>query len=1149
MANYKPKSYFFVDQTGLDAPTAADAFGPVAGNLTTQYRTTSFVRRSGTGKVYAICDGQILIQQQTGSTDKVNLILKPGKSYIGPKVKYFIYRNVNKSDLINGNNLVDKNDSDPNQPDILKRIWKEFLDFNMPFYNQGIISTPPDTIPAIQIGYGQQPDTTLIEHVFSYKNATDVYQIPSCSQGDFIGNFTDKIGLDVVLDYGDYELTNQDELFRLDLAFARANNHVFDTTSLTNSTPVKIKQYREHILQFMDAAALWGSHINCGTIKTVHGDKKTDIQIGNDILSKYFTKDKVYVYIQGENDRSYNYYDSVRKVYGFNPAGETVQTNEWPILIKQFSITGTTDDKDFTFDYSIHPDVPMRLRRIFYDVFAANKNDINYYPKIRRPSGTSGTTSPIKIRFYGNAAQSCATFLFLHVNVKQNFPIEDYFNSLWSVNIEASISAPSNVESAIYWTNYNHNRLINLEDTIGAAARIENKVVFDNGLDTSTQSRKKRRLYMAVITGNSSYDDQSKSYNTTEVTSGISLISKTNAEYSKLLYNNHNFRVYKGTFLDGSNTVNSLSLTHNERFYSKNSYYQLGILEEEYNKLVFDNPTPITSTPQILPKDSQNVQFYLKEDNNFTHKHIRKFEVGLWFEDNAGVRNENNAVYPSVGNKVYVYTLDGLFFFTKDYSDHQEYFEKFAKSAVHFRPIVVQKMVNQQMKDTWEGNFGFDWTRIGDTVMSNDNPNAGYDFITGKYYDSNNQDIELSPDETTVATIFKSLKKEVLKASNAFPFFPTDLADTYFTGEWLGLYPATDKNNNNLPFPKQTSSGQLKCLTEAEIDLYISIEVSPKSLKLTFEKEFLDVEFPANDFTLLPDTYDYTEGKTFKNIEINNKSTTVANLPRILKIKVKALKEFTDNKEIKIFALEDFDGYNERTAGILTIQPNEKQYRNELDIVFVNVMTNVPNRPNSGDRQGMPGGIGSVQYQHTENIITSFLNQALIDIKTISMVDLDVRPSAATPSYQPTANQYMSYDSGGNFHINLSFINNALGNDFINYNPANAQYSKDFILFFVNEGEAPSSGQYGQAEGISHTSNKATILANGFNDTTSAHELLHAVGLYHSFNNSGVFTRTQNLTDNILDYSDIAPTPLSLAALWKKQWEILIKHNLINTET
>ena len=1148
MAKYEPTSFFFTDYSALSAPTAVDAFGPVAGNLTTQYRTTSFV--NGSGKLYAICDGQLLIQPQTGSTSKVNLILKPGKSYNGPKVKYFVYRNVNMSDLINGNNLVDKNDSDPNQPDIIKRIWKEFLDFNMPFYNQGIISTPPDTIPAIQIGYGQQPATTLIDHVFTYKNETDVYQIPSCAKGEFIGNFTGKIGLDVVLDYGDYELTNQDELFRLDLAFARAHVHVFDTTNPTINTPVKIKQYREHILQFMDAAALWGSHINCGTIETVHGDKKTAVEIGSDILSKYFTKDKVYVYIQGENDRSYNYYDTVRKVYGFNPSGEIAHTNEWPILIKQFSIAGTTDDKDFTFDYSIHPDVPTRLRRIIYDVFAANKNDIKYYPKIRRPSGTSGTTTPIKIRFYGNAAQSCATFLFLNVIVKQNFPMVDYFNSLWSVNIEPSFSLPSNVESAIYWANYNHGRLVNLEDTIGAAARIQNKVIFDNGLNKTTQLRKKRRLYLAILEANSQHNNE---LNVTEVTSGSSLVIRNHYDYLNTIYykspqeKKNNYSVYKGIFND-SGSINSLCLFHKQDYQKKNSYYQLGISEEEYNKLVFDNPAPITSTPQILPKDAQNVQFYLKEDTTFTHNHIRKFEVGLWFEDNTGVRSENNAIYPSVVNKVYIYTLDGLFFFTKDYSDHHEYFEKFAKSAVHFRPIVVQKTVSQQMKDTWEGNFGFDWIRIGDTLMSNDNTNASYDLITGKYYDSNNQTIELSPDETTGSTIFKSLKKEVLKASNAFPFFPTELSDTYFTGEWLGLYPAIDKNNNNIPFPKQTSSGQLKCLTEAEIDLYISIEVSPKSLKLTFEKEFLDIEFPANDFTLLPDTFDYIENRTFKNIEINNKSTTPTNLPRMLKVKIKALKEFVDNKEIKVVALEDFDGYSERIAGSLLVQPNEKQYRKEMNIVFVNVITNLPNRPNSGDRQGMPSG-NIVQYQHTENIITSFLNQALIDIKKISMVTLDVRPASATTSYQPTANQYMSYDSSGKFHYNRSFINKALHNDFLNFNNTNIQYNEDFILFFVNEGERPTSGDYGQAEGISQIANKATIFANGFDDTTSAHELLHAVGLYHSFNNSGVFTTTQNLTDNILDYSDLAPTPLSLVALWKKQWEILIKHNLINTET
>jgi len=103
---YEPSSHFFIDHTNLSDPSpanlAADAFGPVNGDETNKYRTTSFIRASTASKVFAICDGHILIQPYDGDTTKVNLILKPTATYSPLKIKYFIYRGVDIDDLIFG---------------------------------------------------------------------------------------------------------------------------------------------------------------------------------------------------------------------------------------------------------------------------------------------------------------------------------------------------------------------------------------------------------------------------------------------------------------------------------------------------------------------------------------------------------------------------------------------------------------------------------------------------------------------------------------------------------------------------------------------------------------------------------------------------------------------------------------------------------------------------------------------------------------------------------------------------------------------------------------------------------------------------------------------------------------------------------------
>ena len=138
---YSPSSFFFVDNTNLTtadtANSGTDAFGPISNGATppnyTKFRTTSKIRTTARTKVFAICKGRILIlENKANPTTKVNLVLKPDTATYAPlKIKYFVYRNVDRVDLLDGLLLKAKDTADPFQPVILQKLWDQFIQFTL----------------------------------------------------------------------------------------------------------------------------------------------------------------------------------------------------------------------------------------------------------------------------------------------------------------------------------------------------------------------------------------------------------------------------------------------------------------------------------------------------------------------------------------------------------------------------------------------------------------------------------------------------------------------------------------------------------------------------------------------------------------------------------------------------------------------------------------------------------------------------------------------------------------------------------------------------------------------------------------------------------------------------------------------------------
>src|SRR5882724_8809951 len=94
--------FFFTNIDSLGNQADADAFGPVIGSPETKFRVTSMHRpvAGKTATAYAVCHGRVLAQDV--GPGLVNLILQPDEQppFAFPRIKYFIYRGILKSTVV-----------------------------------------------------------------------------------------------------------------------------------------------------------------------------------------------------------------------------------------------------------------------------------------------------------------------------------------------------------------------------------------------------------------------------------------------------------------------------------------------------------------------------------------------------------------------------------------------------------------------------------------------------------------------------------------------------------------------------------------------------------------------------------------------------------------------------------------------------------------------------------------------------------------------------------------------------------------------------------------------------------------------------------------------------------------------------------------
>lgn len=382
------------------------------------------------------------------------------------------------------------------------------------------------------------------------------------------------------------------------------------------------------------------------------------------------------------------------------------------------------------------------------------------------------------------------------------------------------------------------------------------------------------------------------------------------------------------------------------------------------------------------------------------------------------------------------------------------------KAIVEFRP-----------SKKYNGEYGFDYLR-----EEKKKDHTTYEDILGTNSTVKNPNTGLKVDKFTKYPTGQKYK---------------DLISNYYGKIQLPWH----KDNNGNPIDYIQSWLTIYPNEKATLSLQIETLVNPNKEDFTFDYD--------NTIFNLSTTTIPAQGKGKKRLHDH--------------LTIECLKEFNTDQTIKVM-------FGNRVLGQLNILKNAKAHRKVANVVFVRVKTNL-----KGTGKGKKGSTQNKKGICEDEMLYKFLQQGYIKLENddveFDLTQLD--PKTKKLKYP-------------NFNINFTLLDNnqtppeKIVNKYHNttnrklvdfmeteFNKTFPTYANHFKVFFFGDRggkkiEKAVWGLGGYAKGFN---TKSVIVFNGSNETTVTHELLHAIGLKHSFSNSGQFSYQKGETYNIMDYS------------------------------
>lgn len=694
-----PESFFFLEKGKQFSQSSAGKFGANG----TVFRTTSKIS-DYTGKVYTICQGQVFLQPCGTDSTKVNAILKPFSQPIkGLAIKYIVYRGLNRLDFFDNNLIINNGTGVTGFVDVIR---KEFTGL----YNMLGITVPPFTAQYIgyPVGNSQSADDLIDDYFLkiskvqtSGTTTTEVdskkaFELPMIPRGTHLGNVSGELGIDIVLNEGDYTVANDPNPFKLNLAFARKPDHILDQA--TGNTAFKKKLIRETATQFLDIAAFYGLHTQ-GKGK-IHMSDNSVLQTPDAIynqIQKFLTAETTYLYIQSNRQRSYNFYgnqnlegstDNIK----IGPTADNLSLEQfeagWPVkeLVAKPSLVVqlTTDNNDAAAMYVkqgvLHADTAnedsfIRGKDLLHE--AANGVDTNFTKPItfRLDKTSAGKTvaSFVQLIYEGKTLKITSETSGPNPGdpvVSPTYDLKDIDDVFGLIDVAPKIQSKGGNELA-YVIDQNL-LLINFDNVtskkdIGTVTikRVED-IIMKNEDETlkrvtyETLLNNIRQGFEGFYQGRSAYQDSSNG-------GTVAYSKKMNNFYSP----EKPYYLQTEIFSDlECNTITGLSLKTEEKTLPSKKI--LGLTKIENDKFIF----------LIDQYTLNNPKFYLKNElsnETITYTSLegieyKKYSLCVIGENQVG---ELIIIFPT--DEVYVTTIDNLVFTSNEYA---KFYSNFSKEII-----------------------------------------------------------------------------------------------------------------------------------------------------------------------------------------------------------------------------------------------------------------------------------------------------------------------------------------------------------------------------------------------------------------------------------------------------------------------------------
>ncbi|MDF0720568.1 hypothetical protein P0M11_11220 [Kaistella sp. PBT33-4] len=689
----RAESWFFLENTNY-YQTAGNQFGVLD---STVFRTTS--RIQFTGKVYSICSGQIFIQPHGSDATKVNLILKPFRQPInGLPIKYIVYRGLQKDNFFDANDIV-LDQGNAKATGLTKRIWKEFEDF---YANNTALTKPP--FKAWLIGFPnpgaaateqQSPEDYIDDYFFKLSNPDSLpnepqkkaFELPMIPGGTYIGDAQGSLGIDIVLNEGDFTIENDPNPFTLNLSYARATDHTLNTS--LGATEFLKKLIRESATQFIDIAAFYGLHAQ-GKGKIYLQAPATPANTPDaiyNLISNFQTKNTVYLYIQSNRQRSYNFYGNyaesaanptnIRIGTDGNSLNDSLFEQNWPLRPfdgqPQVALQLTTDNN------------PASALYVKQGLVSPDSSHEDYFFRDNNLLQEQGTginisfTKPITfIVLQTSTAQKIACLIQLVYEGKQisvaediatgdpNVPTQTVYRNMKDIddvfgliNIEARIKPPT--DSALHYIVDQNLLLINFENKTGGhdiatvtTKRTEDRVLKDNN---QTLDRVTYETLLNDIRQNTGSFFQSLSAYKDNSNSGVITFSKDRNNY----YEPESPYYLQTEIFTGSDgtTITGLSLHSSDGAIPSKKL--LGITQGENNQVKSLVTQHNLNNPKVYFKNEleDEESYYTSSEGT----QYRKYSLCILGENQTG-----NLEFYEPTPKIYVTTIDNRVYGSEEYS-------------------------------------------------------------------------------------------------------------------------------------------------------------------------------------------------------------------------------------------------------------------------------------------------------------------------------------------------------------------------------------------------------------------------------------------------------------------------------------------------